>query len=73
MERHGEGKLNARQESGVIDHRPCPYETSPRPSGIGDRDRGVRPALAVTISRRFDFFKVVRGHWKVIPGHDRSD
>src|SRR6266704_3678322 len=40
--------------------------------GIGDRDRGVRPALAVTISRRFDFFKVVGGHWKVILGHDRS-
>jgi hypothetical protein len=30
-------------------------------------------ALAVTISRPFDFFKVVGGHWKVILGHDRSD
>jgi len=33
----------------------------------------VQPALAVTISRPFDFFKVVGGHWKVILGHDRSD
>ena len=34
---------------------------------------GVRPALAVTISRPFEFFKVAGGHWKVILGQDRSD
>jgi hypothetical protein len=38
-----------------------------------DRDRGVPSALAVTISRPFDFFKVAAGHWKVILGQERSD
>ena len=72
MERHGEGELNPRQENGVVDHRVLArFRRDQR--CIGDRDRGVRPALAVTISRPFDFFKVVGGHWKVILGHDRSD
>jgi hypothetical protein len=69
MERHGEGELNPRQENGVVDHRPCPCETLAETNAAS----AIAIALAVTISRPFDFFKVVGGHWKVILGHDRSD